>query len=92
MPIILDGIAEDDVSDRIKIVGPTTIFVEGTFDGGTVEIFVCRTATSESEPVSIGTYTAQAVVNDTIIGTHYVIAELRNSGGSADCTVSTLPG
>lgn len=87
MAKLLSGVTVDTTGSVTKVVGPTSIFIESTnFGGGTVSLYAQRTATSN--PVLLGQYTAQAVVNDSILGTHYLYATLAGSTGAAAVTVA----
>lgn len=88
MPKLLDAVTADDTGDVHKVFGPTAIFVESLgFGGGTVTIYARRTPTSVDIP--LGSYTSVAVVNDSIIGEHYLVAVLAGSTNPDPVTVST---
>lgn len=85
---LLDAVTSNTVGTAKKVVGPTTLYVESSnLGGGTITVYAQRTATSRA--ISIGTYTAEAVVNDTIIGAHYLSATLAGATGPAATTVAT---
>ena len=87
MAKLLDGVTVDTTGTAVKVVGPTSIFIESAnFGGGTVSIYAKRTATSLA--VLLGQYTAQAVVNDSILGAHYLYATLSGSTGATAVTVA----
>lgn len=71
--------ADKSNADRQLVVGPCTFWIEGGLGGGTVTFKVSRTATSTQ--VTLTTTTSAGVINDAIIGPHYVEAEL--SGATA---------
>lgn len=85
---LLNAVTSNTVGTAKKVVGPTTLYVESSnLGGGTITVYAQRTATSRA--ISIGTYTAEAVVNDTIIGAHYLSATLAGATGPAATTVAT---
>lgn len=89
MANLLTAVTVDTVGTAVKVAGPTTIFVESTNLGsGTITLYASRTATSRK--VSLGTYTAETVQNDTIVGLHYLWATLSGSSGAAATTVSLV--
>ena len=88
---LLDAVVANTVGTAKKIVGPTTIFVESTnFSGGTVTVYVYRNATSPA--VSSQTFTASGVMNDNIIGLHYVSATLAGCSGTPAALTVATPG
>lgn len=85
---LLDAVTSNTVGTAKKVVGPTSLYVESSnLGGGTVTIYAQRTATSRA--ISLGTYAAEAVINDTIIGAHYLSATLAGATGPAATTVAT---
>lgn len=88
MPTLLNAVAVDTVGSIKKVKGPTTIFIESSnLGGGTVTIYALRGPLTPA--ISIGAYTANTVVNDSITGTHYLQAVLTGSSGADTVTVAT---
>lgn len=88
MAKLLNNISSDQTGTTTKVIGPTTIFVESTsLGGGTVSIYACREATTPG--ILLGSYTENSVVNNTIIGKHFLYATLSGSTGASGVTVST---
>lgn len=85
---LLDAVTSNTVGTAKKVVGPTTLYVESAgLGGGTITIYAQRTASSRA--ISIGTYTGESVVNDTIIGAHYLSATLAGATSPSATTVAT---
>lgn len=88
MPVLLNAVSADTVGSIKKVKGPTNIFIESSnLGGGTVTIYAQRGPLTPA--ISIGAYTANTVVTDSILGTHYLQAVLTGSSGADTVTVAT---
>lgn len=74
-----DLTADQSNHARVRVIGPCSIFIEGGLGGGTVTIKASRTSTSTQ--LTLTTATDAGIINDAIVGAHYLEAEL--SGASA---------
>ena len=87
MPVLLETNVDAD-GDILKVIGPASIFVEGSdFGGGTVTVYAYRD--SDTEQVALGSYTEGTVVVDTIIGEHYLSASLVGASSPSTIIVAT---
>jgi hypothetical protein len=71
----------NETSDEFRVVGPCTIFVEGTIGGGTLSVTAAR-ATGGTF-IEINSLTAVGVFTDNIIGPHYIKATLTGATNPA---------
>lgn len=85
MPVLLQA-TNNATGNPVRVVGPTTVFVEGSLGGGTITLSAQREASTSS--VSVATVTTTGVVHDGIIGPHYLKASL-SGATSPNVTVAT---